>query len=176
MRIGNPSWKILLYKDDINSAFYRVRYHPDIAASFAYVWGEWLILSIGGIFGAKSSPGWFCLISELRAFLAEVSPSLPESPILPLVSRITVPSQPSSAIASTFAQAVPDRINPGKPLASNFPTHHSTFVDDNLMAEVAPLMQRSIQRSSAACYLLFGYPRRDLTPSLSEEKFVAAAS
>ena len=176
VRIGNPSWEILLYKDDINSAFHRVRYHPDIAAAFAYVWGEWLILSVGVIFGAKSSPGWFCLVSELRAFLAEVSPSLPESPILPLVSRINVPSQPSPALVATFAKAAPDSINPGKPLDSDSPTHHSTFVDDNLMAEVAPRIQRSIQRSSAACYLLFGHPRSDLTPSLSEKKFVPAAS
>ena len=56
------------------------------------------------------------------------------------------------------------------------PTHHSTFVDDNLMAEVHRRIQLSIQRSSASCYLLSGHPRRDLTPSLSKEKFVPSTS
>ena len=40
LRISHPRTDILLYKDDINSAFHRVRYHPDIAAAFAYVWGD----------------------------------------------------------------------------------------------------------------------------------------
>ena len=37
LRICHPSTEILLYKDDINSVFHRGRYHPDVAAPFAYV-------------------------------------------------------------------------------------------------------------------------------------------
>ena len=176
LRISHPRTDILLYKDDINSAFHRVRYHPDIAAAFAYVWGDWLIISVGVIFGARNSPGWFCLISELRAHLAAVSPSLPSSPLLPLVRRISIPAAPSRAVTRTFAQAQADAVNPGTASTALVPTHHATFVDDNLMAEVHHRIQLSIQRSSASCYLLFGHPRKDLTPSLSEEKFVPSAS
>ena len=67
LRIGYPSAEILLNKDDINLAFYRGQYHPDVAASFAYVWDTWLIIAIGLIFGACNSPGWFCILLELRA-------------------------------------------------------------------------------------------------------------
>ena len=175
LRICHPRSEILLYKDDINSAFHRIRYHPDVAAAFAYVWGEWLIISVGIIFGARNSPGWFCAISELRARLAAVSPSLPESPLLPLVRRIAIPGSPPPSVTSTFSLAQSDDLNPGTFSHPGVPTHHSIFVDDNLMAEVHGRTQLSIQRSSASCYLLFGYPRSDLIPSLSEDKFVQAA-
>ena len=40
LRIRHPGCDILLYKADINSAFHRIRYHPDIAVAFAYVWSD----------------------------------------------------------------------------------------------------------------------------------------
>ena len=177
LRASNPDTEILLYKDDINSAFHRGRYHPDIAAAFSYVWGDWLVISIGLIFGARNSPGWFCVLSELRAFIATFYKDLQESPLFQLVSRIVIPPAPAPEGPTTLTPAARDVINAGPVTGSEEHTHHSTFVDDNLMAELAPRIQLAIQRSTAACYLLFGHPRKGiLTPSLSEDKFVPAAA
>ena len=175
LRITHPRKEILLYKDDINSAFHRGRYHPDIAAAFAYVWGEWLIIAIGLIFGARNSPGWFCILSELRADIAANYEGLQEAPLHHLVRKINIPENPSGKVAATFSPAEADAINPGT--TATTPTHHATFVDDNLMAEIQARIRLSIQRSSDSCYMMFGHPERGiLTPSLSEEKFVASAA
>ena len=177
LRICHPATEILLYKDDINSAFHRGRYHPDVAAAFAYVWDSWLIIAIGLIFGARNSPGWFCILSELRADIAANYSGLKVSPLHHLVSRISIPEGARGQPAVTFASAAPDAINLGTPSSPDTPTHHSTFVDDNLMGEVQQRIRTSIQRSTDSCYLLFGHPQHGiLTPSLSEDKFVAAAA
>ena len=68
-----------------------------------------------------------------------------------------------------------DAINPGT--IPSTPTHHATFVDDNLMARILPRIRLSIQRSSDSCYLLFGHADQGiLTPILSENKIVQAAA
>ena len=177
LRISHPHVEILLYKDDINAAFHRCRYHPDIAIAYAYVWGGWLIIPIGIIFGGRNSPGWFCILSELRAFLATHSTAVSDIPLHPLVTRIAIPPRPCAQIEAEFAPAQADALNPGTGPAELALTNHSTFVDDNLMAEVHTRITHSIQRSVGACYLLFGHPNPLLrTPSLSEEKFVKAAA
>mgnify|MGYP005694889421 CR=1 FL=1 len=177
LRISHPTEEIVLYKDDINAAFHRARYHPDIAAAYAYVWGRWLIIHIGLIFGGRNSPGWFTILSELRAAIAMYYDGLPPAPLFPLVERIGFPSAPSPAVVATFAQAVADALNPGSATDLTDPTHHATFVDDNLMAEIPRCIILSVQRSTGSCYLCFGHPSPLLrTPSLSEDKFVKLAS
>ena len=90
-----------------------LRYHPDIASAFAYVWADWLVIAIGLIFGARNSPGWFCILSELRADIAANYDGLQEAPLHHLVKKITIPAPPSSAEVATFAQAQADAVNPG---------------------------------------------------------------
>ena len=177
LRISAPKIEILLYKDDINSAFHRCRYHPDIAVAYAYVWGRWLVIPIGLIFGGRNSPGWFCILSELRAFLATHSPYVATTPVHPLVDRITIPDPPTQATGTPYALAVADALNPGTGTSVSALTHHSTFVDDNMMAEYHDRIRLSIQRSTDSCYLMFGHPEPSLRiPSLSEEKFVQSAA
>ena len=101
LRISFPNDDILLYKDDINSAFHRCRYHPDVAAAYAYVYGDWLVIPVGLIFGGRNSPGWFCILSELRAHLAATLSELSDLPISPLVSKIVIPDPPSPEITAT---------------------------------------------------------------------------
>ena len=51
LRAKYPHEEILLYKDDINAAFHRERYPPDVSCAYSYVWSEWLVIHIGLIFG-----------------------------------------------------------------------------------------------------------------------------
>ena len=159
LRVTHPREEIVLYKDDINAAFHRGRYHPDAASAYSYVWLEWLIIHVGLIFGGRNSPGWFCQLSELRAAIAMYYDGLRSDPLYPLVRRIAFPSPPPAEIAASFGQAVADDINPGTAPDLSCPTHHATFVDDNLMAEILPRVTTSVQRSTASCYLLFGHPQ-----------------
>ena len=70
LRLAHPWDDILQFVDDIHSAFHRVLYHPDAGILFASVFMEFLIIPIGTIFGARNSPSFFCLLSELRAHVA----------------------------------------------------------------------------------------------------------
>ena len=94
----------------------------------------------------------------------------------PLVQKVEVPSPPTEDVVSLFAPAMVDELNPGYLQGCLAPTHHATFVDDNLMAEVHHRIRHSIQKSSDSCCLLFGCPKQRYTPSLSEEKIVPAAA
>ncbi len=74
-----PSEDIIQYVDGIQAAFHQVLYHPDAGIMFASVFCEFLvIIPIGTIFGARNSPSFFTLPSELRAqsFLPNLLPSV----------------------------------------------------------------------------------------------------
>ena len=151
LRVAHPSEEILLYKDDINADFHRARYPPDLSTAYSYVWLQWLVIHIGIIFGGRDSPGWFYLLSELRAAIAMHYIALPEVPPYPLVTRVSRPTAPTAAIATAFAQAQACILNPGTGPVDTHPTHHATFVDDNLMAEIHRRAFLAIQRSTASC-------------------------
>ena len=173
VRIFHPLAEILLYKDNINSVFHRVQYHPDVTAAHAYTWSDYLFIAIGLIFGGRYSPGWFCLLYELRSDIAANYNGLQEAPPHHLVIKITVLPPLSAAEAHDFLLAQADAINPDTSSTAGTPMYHATFVDDNLMAEITNRIQLFIQRSSDSSYLLFSHLQRDiLTPCLAEENFI----
>ena len=69
-RLTYPTEDILQHCDDIDAAFRRVLYHPDLALVFSYVFGDFLIIPVGQVFGSRSAPSFFSLLSDLRAALA----------------------------------------------------------------------------------------------------------
>ena len=82
------------------------------------------------------------------------------------------PPAPNAVITAGFAQAQACSLNPGTGPVNTHLTHHATFVDVNLKAEIYRRAFLAIQRSTASCYLLFGHPVSSLrSPSLSEDKF-----
>jgi hypothetical protein len=64
-RLSYPNEKILQHCDDIDAAFRRVLYHPDLAVVFVYVFGDFLIIPAGQVFGSRSAPSFFSLLSDL---------------------------------------------------------------------------------------------------------------
>jgi hypothetical protein len=76
-RITHATEEILQHCDDIEAAFRRVLYHPDLAVAFAYVFGEYLIVPVGQVFGSRSAPSFFSLLSDLRAALSAIDISDP---------------------------------------------------------------------------------------------------
>ena len=46
------------HADDIEAAFRRILYHPDVAVLFAYVYSEYLIVPVGQVFGSRNAPSF----------------------------------------------------------------------------------------------------------------------
>jgi hypothetical protein len=65
---------LLLHKENINAAFSRILYHPDIAPAFATVLQHMFCIPIGLIFGAGVSPSFFCNTSETRVLAVTPPP------------------------------------------------------------------------------------------------------
>ena len=87
-----------------------------------------------------------------------------------------IPPAPAVGTGVTLVPASWDSVTRDPFTEPEAHTHYTTFVDDKLIAELVPRIQLAIQRSTAACYLLLGHPRKGvLTPSLFEDKFPAAS-
>ena len=141
--------------------FKRTRYYPDISIAHAYCCLQWILIPIGVIFGGRDSPGWFCMQSEIRALAAATLKTIHSSSLQPLTHKVKLhPVFLTDHI--TLAQADEDSLNQGVlPDALRSP-HHSTFVDDNLMANIRSRIIHTINSSESACYLFF----RQQNPSL----------
>jgi hypothetical protein len=182
-----------LYKDDINAAFRRIKYHPDIAPAFAMVLQHMLCIPVGIVFRAGFSPSFFCNTSETRALAATASlPFFPEimpipalatalidvrdlaatassllkgvKMISPLMASIRLPDPPSSLEYETMRNhLVPDPMHPHLPAVFAHGSHHVTFVDDNMMAAGGEAIMAVINSSILSAYFLYGFPREENT-------------
>ena len=56
LRIHKPKTDILLHSDDIEAAFHRILYHPDIAIVFAYVFDEFSLSPSGPSSAPATAP------------------------------------------------------------------------------------------------------------------------
>jgi hypothetical protein len=55
LRIAYPLLDILPHADDIDAAFRQGLYSPELAILFAYVFGSYLIVPVGQVFGSRSA-------------------------------------------------------------------------------------------------------------------------
>ena len=175
LRISHPSEDILQFADDIHAAFHRLLYHPDASIVFASVFEEFLIVPVGTIFGARNSPSFFCLLSELRAHVASVGSLRPDNELehlTPLARRVRLAEPPSAAERAALVPAVADACHQGVPPALQSRYHNSTFVDDNGIAELASRILGAIDNSVRSAYTIFGAPESDRrTSGLSDDKW-----
>ena len=65
MRITFPVADILQHCDDIDAAFRRVLYTPELAIAFAYVFRGFVLIPVGQVFGSRSAPSYFSLLSDI---------------------------------------------------------------------------------------------------------------
>ena len=172
LRAANPYIDIIVYKDDLVTAFRRVRYHPDISPAHCFVINDFLIIPIGMVFGARDSPGWFCQVSELRAFASQHFSSLgldiPDHTLIDLVSFEESINFDDSSSPFPIRPTTIDSLNPG--ITSTSPGPQNTFVDDTVMVELAQHARLAAINSVLAANLFIGNPNRIEGP-ISEEKF-----
>jgi hypothetical protein len=175
-RITFPDQDILQHCDDIDAAFRRVLYHPDLAIVFAYVFGDYLIIPVGQVFGSRSAPSFFSLLSDLRAAVASSHDLLTAFPLSPLAETAIIPDPPAN-LKDLLTPALADEQNP--PLteaeAANFSNH--TFVDDNGILALHSTMRDALHQSLIAAFLIFGFPGEDRRGAcLQDEKWDPAIS
>jgi hypothetical protein len=175
LRIDHPLEDILQHTDDIDSAFRRMLYHPDLAIAFAYVFMEFLIVPVGQIFGSRNAPAFWCMPSELRAHMAAV---LDYSKLdLPLADSVRIPDESTAEEKARIVQAVPDAVHQGTPQEYADRHHHATFVDDNVKVAIRSRMTGAIRSSEGSAYDTLGRPEEDRRGScLVPAKFPMEAS
>ena len=70
-RIDTPIGDIFLFDDDVKGAFRHYKYHPDVAAAFAFMISIFLFIPLGGTFGSIVSPVDFEPIARARTYLVD---------------------------------------------------------------------------------------------------------
>ena len=173
LRISNPFLDIILYKDDLVTAFRRICYHPDVACAHSFVLDDFFIIPIGLVFGACDSPGWFCQSSEIRAFASQHYSSLglpiPDRTLIDLVAFddevVTEGEHPDKDL---FTKAFADSKNKGLDGQKLGP--QNSFVDDTIIVELASNIRRAAIFSVLSAVLFIGDPEKVEEP-ISVEKF-----
>lgn len=163
LRISYPDDVVYIYKDDIVSAFRRCKYNPAIAMAYAYVFQDLLCIPLGALFGPRDSPGWFCMLSELRAFASTNLKELQDCshPLSDSVQFDEVDEHP-------MAKAIADSLNKG---IDHLRSIHFCFVDDTMMAEIKEHIRLSAAASIISAEIIFG-KAPDVDAPVSQEKFM----
>lgn len=162
LRVARPNVEILAHVDDISAAYHRILYHPMMGVVFAQVFAEFLMLPIGLIFGAKSSPSWYMLPAEIRAHYAALGDFGNLTSELANELNLPPPLTPKQQAKLTKADA--DSKNPGNP-QSAAPFLHSSFVDDTATAAWPEKIRQAVNQSVLSAYVVFGFPGEDRRPS-----------
>ena len=174
MRLAKPLVDILLHCDDLEAAFRRVLYHPDMAVVFAYIFLDFLIIPVGQVFGSRSAPSYFSLMSDIRAEVASTVDLTKDGGDLEALATTAdiapLPEDWDPHISLTPACA--DPLHPPLSPAQLLCFVNATFVDDNGVASYREQIRTALHQSVRAAYLLFGFPYEDRRQScLSAEKW-----
>jgi hypothetical protein len=166
MLMARPKDDILQHCDDIDSAFRRILYHPDLALVFAYVLGPFVIIPVGMVFGAPNAPSYFSLTSDIRANMATSRDLHSDQPLATLAATAVVAPLPVNwSPAKSLAPAKHDVHYSPLTLLEQSTDGHSTFVDDNGVAAYQSNIRRALHQSIESAYMLYGYPEDDCRDS-----------
>jgi len=175
LRIDHPTTDLLMLPDDISSAFHQLFYHPRMMPVFASVFERYLCIPAGTIFGSASSPGYYMLSGELRAWLAgALSFGNAQARLL---DSMVLPPAPSVQAVQAFASASPDAFNPGAIVMTSHGASalYPVFVDDTGNVNTRDDIIPAITASVLSAYLVFGFPGGDAwanrPPCINEHKW-----
>jgi hypothetical protein len=142
-------------------------YAPDMAIIFAYVFGPFVIIPVGMVFGARSAPSFFSMASHICADIATTGDLHLNQPLHALTQNLTLPEPPHS---NDLTSAMTDALNLPLSLREQENFNNDSFVDDNgTCATSAPIIP-ALQQSLLSAFVLFGWPSQDcrgscLTPN-----------
>jgi hypothetical protein len=93
-QITFPLEDVLQHCDDVDAAFRRVLYTPELAIAFVYVFGRFLLIPVGQVFGSWSAPSYFSLLLDIRAYVATCAELITGYPAHPLAAAADLPPKP----------------------------------------------------------------------------------
>ena len=137
IRLNHPEEDIIIYKDDLASAFRRLRYHPDVLAAYNFFLGTYLAIPVGMVFGSRDPPSLCCLLSKRRPFASQFVQRLSIShPTTSMINQVRYSHAPTSSRDINPAHKYP--MNQGVDGTDMGP--HPTFINDTIMAEFRSLI------------------------------------
>ena len=151
-----PLVDILLHCNDLEAAFRRVLHHPDMAVVFACIFLDFLIIPVGQVFGSRSAPSCFSLMSDIRTEVAstadltkdggaQMEELAKDAQIEPLLDAW----DPHISLTSACADALHPPLSPEELLCFA----NATFVDDNGVAshreQIRTDLHQSVQSSAS---------------------------
>jgi hypothetical protein len=157
-RITHPKSDLILHADDLDSAFRRILYSPEMATLFAYVFGAYLIIPVGQVFGSRSAPSFFSLESDIRADLATTGTLVEHYPLERLAYEIQLPPVPDD---DELYPAVSDACHGPLTEDEQAGFHNASFVDDNGICATRDRIVDALHQSLVAAFILFGWPHQD---------------
>jgi hypothetical protein len=157
MRITFPKAYILQHCNDIDEAFRQVLYTPELAIAFAYVFGIFLLIPIGQVFGSRSTPSYCSLLSDIRAYVLTCADLITGRSMHPLAAAC-LPPEP---MPHELGPALADDINQPMSVLECASHRNSTFVDDNGVLALCSNIPGTLHNSVVVAFLLFGWPHKD---------------
>ena len=151
LRISFPDSEILLFDDDVVSAFRQIKYHPNVLSSKGHCNRKYLFIQTALTFGDKSSPPEFEPFAGIRTALGTDLNATGQDTVPEYSDYLdAVQFAPPPPIGIVFAQARPDKFNQGvlDENGNQEPTEYNMHVDDNLYAEVGEERMRWAMRCS----------------------------
>jgi hypothetical protein len=176
LRISYPEEEIYPADDDVSGAFRQLKYHPNMVAMHSYQVLDYMAAATGATFGDCTSPSNWDPVAQARRQLAQflwkekdlVSRATPHLP------RFTLAPKPQTDEVRSFTRANPDSKNKGvfdTVTGQRLPPPYPHHVDDNMYADVAEHITRSIAASVLALFEVVGYPSTNAPSLFNHEKF-----
>ena len=162
--------------DDVQCAFPRIKYNPNLVAMHSAISNGTLMMSTGLTFGDNTSPSNWEPIARARQQLAQhlwihdpdiISKAAPYLPPF----KFAPPATPAER--ASFTKAIPDSINKGvlDAMGNRRPPTYDHHVDDNMYADITDLLPRAASASIIALYEIVGYPNGKIPDPISWDKF-----
>jgi hypothetical protein len=152
-----------------------MKYHPNLVAMHTFMPLEYMAVATGATFGDCTSPSNWDPIAQARKQMARHLWS--ECDIVhraaPFLPRINISKAPGKEIRDSFTRADADSKNCGvfRADGSRMPPPFAHHVDDNMYADVAKHLTRTISASVISLYEVLGYPSEVAPSTLQFKKF-----
>ena len=161
--------------DDVQCAFPRIKYNPNLVGMHIAISNNTLIMNTGLTFGDNTSPSNWEPVARARQQLAQHLWHQPDiidraRPYLPPV-RFEPPATPAER--ASFAIAIADSQNTGVFDASGarLAPRYNHHVDDNMYGDISEHMARAASASVISLYEIVGYPDGRIPDPVSWDKF-----
>jgi hypothetical protein len=135
-----------------------VLYTPELAIAFAYIFGKYLLIPVGQVFGSRSASSYFSLLSDIRAYVATCADLITGYPLHPLVAAAELPSEP---LPLSLVPTIANSLNPVLTPLQATSYSNCCFVDGNGVAGLQSNIKQSLHSSVVLAFLLFGWPDDD---------------